>query len=76
MKKQHALARRAIDLYAAHHLVFGAPRTVGGVAFGAEGFDHRRPAVFADHGFPGRLRCLADGGHGAFGAQVFRKCTA
>ena len=44
----------ALDVGAAHHVVFGTPCPVLRVAFGAEGLDIGRPTALADNGLPGR----------------------
>ena len=50
--KRQALGVHSIYINAPHHLVFGAACPVGGVPFGAKGFDGGRPAALADDARP------------------------
>lgn len=64
VRKDELLGLAALDVHAAHHLVFGGASPVLGVALEAESLAARGKAGLANDGFPGPRGGLDDGGHG------------
>src|SRR5690606_8402260 len=62
-RQRPAFRGRTPRVCAAHHFVFGASRPVFSVPLGAERLGCRRPAGFADQGFPSARVCLNNRSH-------------
>jgi hypothetical protein len=50
LAEQQPLGAAAVEIHAAHHLVFRARRAIACIAAGAEGLDRVQPALLAHNG--------------------------